>query len=45
MCPSVNQFLGSSFSVIRVTVRDIVRMIERGRVRLTMKRIESWGRK
>jgi hypothetical protein len=30
---------------MRVRVRDIVRMIERVMVRLTMKRIESWGRK
>ncbi len=45
MCPSVNLFLGSNFSVMRVRVRDIVRMIERVRVRLTMERIESWGRK
>jgi hypothetical protein len=30
---------------MRVRVREIVRMIERVRVRLTMERIESWGRK
>jgi hypothetical protein len=30
---------------MRVRMRAIVRMIERVRVRLTMERIESWGKK
>jgi hypothetical protein len=30
---------------VRVRAREIGRIIERVRVRLTMERIESWGRK